>query len=326
MKLCARAAHPFRGGFTLLEVLVALTLAGLLIGAVYSGLSLYWRYSTAGQVEVEQAQLARALLRRIELDVRGVMYAPPAPASSSSSSSQGTSSGSSGPSGSTGNTSGATGTSPASVGSGTASSGAAGGSSGSGSDSSTSTTTTSPDDAYAMATTGLYGNATTLLLNVSRPMREQKATSLALAGNQQTRISDLATVVYSLSGSGTGSLQGAASAPGLARLESDRLAFNMADQQSNTAAMASQTEILASEVIALRFQYYDGFMWRADWDSNLFGGLPKAVDVEVGLRPVASGSRAQRQSVSAAVPTMYRLIIAIPLGKPIETSTITTTK
>ena len=177
-----------------------------------------------------------------------------------------------------------------------------------------------------MATTGLYGNSMTLLLNVSRPMREQKATSLALAGNQQTRISDLATVVYFLSGSGSGSLQSAASAPGLARLEADRLAFNMADQQSNSAAMAGQTEILASEVIALRFQYYDGFIWRSDWDSNVFGGLPKAIDVEVGLRPVASGSRAMRPSVAGTVPGMYRLVIAIPLAKPIETSLITTTQ
>jgi hypothetical protein len=164
------------------------------------------------------------------------------------------------------------------------------------------------------------------LLNVSRPMREQKATALALAGNQQTRMSDLASVAYFLSGSGTGSLQGATSAPGLARLEGDRLALGMADQQSNTAAMTSQTEILAPEVIALRFLYYDGFQWRSDWDSQVFGGLPKAIDVEVGLRPVASGSRAARQTASAVVPSMYRLVIAIPLGKPIDTSTITTTQ
>jgi hypothetical protein len=157
-------------------------------------------------------------------------------------------------------------------------------------------------------------------------MREQKATALALAGNQQTRVSDLASVVYFLSGSGTGSLQGASSAPGLARLEGDRLALGMADQQSNASAMASQTEILAPEVIALRFLYYDGFQWRSDWDSQVFGGLPKAIDVEVGLRPVASGSRAARQTASAVVPSMYRLVIAIPLGKPIETATIPTTK
>jgi hypothetical protein len=139
-------------------------------------------------------------------------------------------------------------------------------------------------------------------------------------------VSDLASVAYFISGSGTGTLQSATAAPGLARLEGDRLAMGMADQQSNAAAMMSQTEILAPEVIALRFLYYDGFQWRADWDSSVYGGLPKAIDVEIGLRQVTSGSRAARQTASAVAPSMYRLVIAIPLAKPIDTSTITATQ
>jgi prepilin-type N-terminal cleavage/methylation domain-containing protein len=314
-----RAAREGRCGFTLLEVLIALSLSVLLIGAVYSGLNLYWRYSTAGQADVERAQLARALLRRIELDVRTVMYRPPAPAASTSSSSQSSSSAPGGGSGGPG------GTGPG-AGSGATGSGASGGSSSNSSSSSTSTDTTAPEDAYGTATTGLYGNATTLLMNVNKPGRERKAAALMAAGNVQTRVSDLATVVYFVAGTAGGALQQATSMPGLARLEGDRLALSMADQQSNTAAMAAATEILASEVVALRFLYYDGFHWRSDWDSKAMGGLPKAIDVEMALKSLPVNTRSAAQSAGAGTPNVYRLVIAIPLAKPMDTSTITTSQ
>ncbi|MGE5192523.1 MAG: prepilin-type N-terminal cleavage/methylation domain-containing protein [Deltaproteobacteria bacterium] len=334
-----------RHGFTLLEVLVALSLSLLLIAAVYSGLNLYWRYSAAGQADVEQSQLARALLRRIELDVRSVMYRPPPAAAStqSSTSSGGTSSGASGNSGSNssggGNNSGSTGSNtggargatvsrsaPNSPG-GNAAAGGTGGSSSSGtsgasnSGQSTDTEATTPDDAYGTSTTGLFGNATTLLMHVSKPGNEQMALRLAMTGNQQTRISDLATVAYFVSGTATGTLQNFASGPGLARLEGDRLALSMADQQSNTTTMAGHTEILAPEVTALRFMYFDGFRWRNDWDSKVLGGLPRAIEVEIALQPPAGNARQGLQRASSA-PSVYRLVIAVPLAKPIDSATI----
>jgi len=160
------------------------------------------------------------------------------------------------------------------------------------------------------------------MMHVSKPGREQVAAVLAASGNQQTRMSDLATVVYFVSGSATGVLQHAVTTPGLARLEGDRLALSMADKQSNTAATAARTEILAPEVIALRFMYFDGFRWRADWDSKVLGGLPKAIDVEMALGPTAGSSRPGLQGTSAAAPSVYRLVIAIPLAKPIDSATI----
>jgi hypothetical protein len=116
-------------------------------------------------------------------------------------------------------------------------------------------------------------------------------------------------------------LQQAVSSPGLARLEGDRLALAMADQQTNVAAMAARTEILAPEVTALRFMYYDGFRWRPDWDSTVLGGLPKAIEVEMQLRPASGGSQSAVQSGPGS-PNFYRLVIALHLAKPIDSLTI----
>ena len=66
-----------RRGFTLFEVVVALALSVLLLAGIYAGMDLYWRFSTTGQEEVERAQIARAVLRQIETDLRSVVYQSP---------------------------------------------------------------------------------------------------------------------------------------------------------------------------------------------------------------------------------------------------------
>src|SRR5436190_16118944 len=67
-------------GFTLVEVLVALSLSTILLTSVYASLSLYWRISSAGQVQVEQAQLTRAIFRQMEIDLGSLIFTPPQPA------------------------------------------------------------------------------------------------------------------------------------------------------------------------------------------------------------------------------------------------------
>jgi prepilin-type N-terminal cleavage/methylation domain-containing protein len=67
-------------GFTLLEVMLALLLAGGLLAAVYGAIDQAWRMSASGREEMERAQLARALIRKIEFDVRAITFVPPPPA------------------------------------------------------------------------------------------------------------------------------------------------------------------------------------------------------------------------------------------------------
>jgi hypothetical protein len=136
-------------------------------------------------------------------------------------------------------------------------------------------------------------------------------------------MSDLATVAYFVSGSSAGTLQHAVTGSGLARLEGDRLALSMADKQSNVAVTAAQTEILAPEVIALKFMYFDGFRWRSDWDSKILGGLPKAIDVEMALAPLPLTARPRAPAI-AGLPSVYRLVIALPLAKPIDSASVLT--
>lgn len=66
-----------RRGVTLLELILALSLSVILLFAVGMSLRLYWRSFDAKRTNVEQAHLARAILRKMEDDLRtAIQYTP----------------------------------------------------------------------------------------------------------------------------------------------------------------------------------------------------------------------------------------------------------
>lgn len=62
-----------RGGFSILEVLLAMVLSTALLAGLFSALSLFMRSFDSGRTNVEQAQLARAMLRQISGDLRAAV-------------------------------------------------------------------------------------------------------------------------------------------------------------------------------------------------------------------------------------------------------------
>jgi prepilin-type N-terminal cleavage/methylation domain-containing protein len=64
-------------GYTLLEVLLALGLSGVLMVLVYGAMQSYWQLSTTGRLDAERCQLARKLIRDMESDIRSVTYKAP---------------------------------------------------------------------------------------------------------------------------------------------------------------------------------------------------------------------------------------------------------
>jgi prepilin-type N-terminal cleavage/methylation domain-containing protein len=65
-----------RKGYTLLEVLLALGLSGMLMILVYGAMQTYWSLSSMGKVDAERCQLARSIIRRMEMDIRSITYKP----------------------------------------------------------------------------------------------------------------------------------------------------------------------------------------------------------------------------------------------------------
>lgn len=318
-------------GFTLLEIVLALGLASLLLAALYTALQMHWSSSALGQVEMERSQVARALFRRIETDLRSVVFRDTALTSSTeSSSSSSTGSTSSGSTSSSG-----TSTSGTSSGTGSGSSSTSGGSSGStgssstgsssGSTSSSSTTTTTEN--YSTQKTGLFGDAQTLVVHCSLPSRETNlgATSASNANGAAAGYvrSDMQSVAYFLAGSNSTLAQQlfgpAASAlgqvTGLARLQGDRMAMQAADESGDLSSMASGVKVLAPEVASISFEYFDGVSWTTTWDSGTSNSIPNAVRITIDFSPPAATGGWYARPVSASTDR-FQHTVALPLAQP----------
>ena len=288
------------GGFTLLEVLLALALCALLLGAVYMSLDLHWKYTTAGRDEVERTQLARAILNRITLDLRSALYRAP-PEDESAESAAG--SASSDPTG----------------GGGTGSGSAGGGGTGDGTETaaSTSTVTEEPPDPTGTQSPGLYGNSDTLMVHISQPSKTLDYAPLFDAERAGHRTSDQQTVSWFLARRGGFGLAGAVGmeCEGLARTSGDSLSTTLADQEGNLSELVQQTRVLAPEVTRVQFRYFDGLAWQPAWDSAQFGGLPRLVEVTIELQSAAGSTKAN--SKITAQTQEFQVVVVLPASKPL---------
>lgn len=308
-----------RNGFTLLEVLLALSLCALLLGAVYMSLSLHWKYTTAGRDEVERSQLARAVLNRITLDLRSALYRAPPADESAESAAAGSSSSPGTASGGTGTGSGGTGT-----GSGSGTGGGTGGGSGTGTGTAstpaadTTLMTEETADPTAAQSPGLYGNSETLMVYISQPSKTLDYAPLFDAERAGHRTSDQQTVSWFLARRGGFGLAGAVGMEreGMARTSGDSLSTKLADEQGNLAALVQQTRVLAPEVTRLQFRYYDGISWQTAWDSAKFGGLPRLVEVTIEVQSAAART-AKSGSSPPPQPQEFQVVIVLPASKPL---------
>lgn len=114
---------------------------------------------------------------------------------------------------------------------------------------------------------------------------------------------------------------------GLIRSEIARAASAYNYSQGGGASPSSE-RILATEVVALQFQYYDGSQWLTDWDSSSTSSLPLCVEVLMTLRSNAPGAALDPLSLLTAsnqiIEKTYRLLVHVP-GAAASSSSSTST-
>lgn len=323
-----RSIEGRRTAFTLLEVTLALALSVLLLGALAMAIQVTLHATTAGRVDVARAQLARALVRRIADDLRGAVWYEPTEVEAPVP----------GTAGAAGSDDGSGGTGAAGAGPANAASAPAGSASGNdgGPQVSGDESESSSEDAESPAVTrvpGLYGGLDWLEVDVSRLPRADQYE--AAAGNPD-RLSDVKRVAYYYAYPGASraapsqatTIAGRDDASGLVRREVDRAVTQWAAENGNLAGLAQSAEVLAPEVLAIEFQYYDGAEWLTQWDSSERGGLPVAVEIAVALAdaPPAGAVDAGRAGGIAAVgpdAALYRLLVHLPVSRPSEATDAT---
>ena len=280
-----------RVGFTLVEVLIALSLTVLLLSAIYSAIDMHIRFQTAGRAEIHRAQLMRAVIRKMDEDFSGIVLVV-AQEDEEDESSGGVES-----------------QVPTT------------------SISDTALTVGGLESEGTPITFGVVGTSDIMHLCVSRPLRDLSYDSLYTDSPTSGRSNDLLTVTYGVGPVDINLLfdprqpkyadrdsSQFTSRPltGFARRSIDLYAFDAATDTLETE------HVLAPEITEVRFAYFDGTVWLDAWDSREIGGLPRAVRVTFGLwqppsKKESKGLQYQGGGVTASIEHTFHIPLAVPL-------------
>lgn len=247
-----------RNGYTLLEVLLALSIALLLLGGLYVSMDVQIRLAQAGRERIEESALARAILTKIGADVSAALT--PIRASAAATGAGGVAASSSP-------------TSSTSTGSTTAP------------DTSDPTTGTTNLTVVTPFNGGIQGAIDQLVLFTHKvPGTGRLTPEMESAPNGG---SDIRRVTYWL-----------VPDAGLARQVITRLSAEDEGTQLPPDVNDPQSFVIAKEVVGLEFQYFDGTAWTENWDGTTVGadgatpiGPPRAVAI---ILKVASPQNRER--------------------------------
>jgi prepilin-type N-terminal cleavage/methylation domain-containing protein len=272
-----RPSQPPRRGYTLLEVLAATAIGVMLLAALYTAYDLTLRQTSVGRDLTADANLSRAVVNRVSLDISSAVGVlppksggtPAASSSSSSSSGGGTTTGTT-----TTGTSGGTTTGTTTTGTTTTDAGATTGTGGT-------TTTTDGSTTASAATTGtdipfqsgIVGSTQQLTAFVSKPPKYLAERHVAYDPSV-AQPGDLMRVTYYLHSSGKG----------LCRQERPWVTADGVWNSTDPDRGTEEDDLIAPEVSNVTFEFASGSGYVSDWDGSQAGtdgstnqGPPRAV-------------------------------------------------
>jgi len=287
--------RTIRSAFSLLEMIIALAIGMLLLGALYAFMSMQVTMTQAGRDLIEEGALVRSIFNRISNDIisqvgpydpRMVNAPPPATTATLSGST-----GSAAPS-----ANGATTTTPTT---GTTSS-----------STSNAASATPPPAPVVTYNIGVYGTATMLQLSTYRVSNAPPGILTGTVDPNLEVISDLRRVTYWLAVDGTGTA-------GLSRYEFRQGTADAINQDPTTLPDQNKL-IIAKEVLNITFEYWDGTQWNPQWDGTELcsdevtpAGPPVAIRITMTLRRNANRGKGPVDPAADQGPT-FQHVIAMP--------------
>jgi hypothetical protein len=111
---------------------------------------------------------------------------------------------------------------------------------------------------------------------------------------------------------------------GLVRRQLDRSITEWAIESAGMTGLEQAGEVIAEEVLGIEFMYFDGLEFRTEWDTELEGKLPLAIQVMLMLAPSDTVAAVTSQPLAAADLAAedniqyYRLMVHLPTSSAQE--------
>ena len=137
--------------------------------------------------------------------------------------------------------------------------------------------------------TGLTGDDTGLQIDLGRiPRLDEYVSTENNSANQSSAPvpSDVRRVMYYLANSTSSIVPSGSpsnSGTGLIRSEFDHASAQYTVDTGGDSSSASNPAVVAPEVQAIEFSYYDGSQWNTAWDTTSYNGLPQLIKVSIVL-------------------------------------------
>jgi hypothetical protein len=174
---------------------------------------------------------------------------------------------------------------------------------------------------------GLYGTSNWLAVDVSRLPRIDEYDAVMSGDSRLTPLdipSDVKTINYYIATSETGEepTNDPSVLRGLVRQQMSR-AVSSFNSEGGSSDDITGAQVLAEEVTAIEFAYFDGTDWLSDWSSTDYGGLPLAVAIAIQVEMKASRVKALAEATQGAdvdrvkSASIHRLVVHLPAARKI---------
>ena len=276
-----------RRGFSLLEVIVAVSLMTLLLAAVFSAMDLYTKITTNGMDEMKEDRITRAIVNSITSDLRSIVFRIEEE--------------------STDETEGAEGTATLEV-------------------EETIVDPNQSFFQDGIGLVGTPEELVLSISRPSRDLRYGLVDEFEEDTYEQPGDLKSVWYFLAITGAnGLSGAVASESEPdeavnsdikGLARLEADQLQMDAAASATGDASvMAEDAKLLAPEINHLEFQYISNGEMFEEWDSTGNGGLPQAIEIVIGFRDPAESTVEGRERLSVGGSVSFRrAVIALPMA------------
>ncbi len=293
-------------GFTLLEVLLAMSLSMMLLAALYTAIQLHLKFAQRGPEQVRRMQLARAIVARIARDVRAIVpYSAPPDQSSSSTTADSAATGAT--------TSTTTSTGSATTG---------------GTGSTTATTETDASLTSDQTIFGVLGGTDWLQFYIGESLPNLDDTELAMSSGSVAQVSNIQRITYALTVLNTQQdAQGRIQRLALVRSQVAAVGAERLDSGGDDADFRATTEYLCDNLAMVQFQYWDDYSgtWLDSWGVDIPIAPPRAIKVFISLLTPDEYLESElglAGSQSTWQPN-YQLIIPVPAWSPdVETGSM----